>query len=432
MGISSFLSQVIEGATSPDTVVEDWKHASNVFASGNMLRAPKHKGLFHVNFIFNDWTNKSIGVDLNSSNTTPSVERIQKNFNTVMDTKHKSDILSVLTKSIDLPKFEMQYSTHNQYNRTMHTYKKMKYNPITVTFHDDMSDYVWGLWAFYYCWYFADGTKGYIGDPHNGTRNTTKIAEEVKKFFRDKAKYIYGKLGVDVGPEISPTLPRNGVEWQLASNYATMLFTNNGKNFVDTPPANWSSSWGMNGSVYHVSGGSSQAQHLLKAIEIYPMGNKKASVMVIHNPKIISWDHDTWDYSATGTATCKMSLAYEGVTYIDQIAAANVLNNVSFYDKHASPLMNGVPRSVLGEGGLIDRATGVIGNVLNGNISPGTIINAVGVAKAIGDKQLINNVGSELNTAVNNAITSATVFSNLNSNFPTPVENVSPVIKPGP
>ena len=426
MGLSSFLSQVVEGATSSGATVQDWKHASNVFASGNMLRSPKHKGLFHVNFIFNDWTNKATGAAAQPG--IPPSSAVEANFNTVYNTKHKSDILSVLTKSIDLPKFELQYSTHNQYNKTTHTYKKMKYDPITVTFHDDMSDYVWGLWAFYYSWYFADGTKGYIGDPHNNSHTSNKVAESVRNFFTNAATSIYGFLGVNKGLNSASTAAgaaaiRPGVEWELASRYASLLFTNTGNGFTDTPPPNWTQAWGMNGSVYHTSGGSAHAQHLLKAIEIYPMGNKKASVLVIHNPKIISWDHDTWDYSAQGTATCKMSLAYEGVSYIDQVSAASVLNNVSFYDKHPSPLMSGSPTNLLGEGGLIDRGTGVIGNLLNGNISVGTLINAVGVAKAIGNKQLINNAGSELKSAVNSSVTAATTFSNLNSSFPGPVAN---------
>ena len=122
----SLLTQVIAGATSGitgRTGLQDWRHASNVFASGDMVRSPKFKGMFHVSFVFNDWTKE-----------TASIGSPQNGFNQVMNaTTHRSDILSVLTKSVDLPKFQVQYSTHNQYNKTTHTMKKMRYDPVSIT-----------------------------------------------------------------------------------------------------------------------------------------------------------------------------------------------------------------------------------------------------------------------------------------------------------
>jgi len=411
MGIGSILSNAVKGVTSGIMVqdgMQDWSHAAKVFTAEDMIRSPKMKGMYHVSFIFND----------NVINTSEG-----KAFGQAMNASRSgSDILSVLTRSVDLPTFDIDTKTYNQYNKTTHSYRKMKYNPVHITFHDDMTDYVWALWAFYYCWYFADGNIGYNGLPSKGNGKTSANANIYKQAV-DKivsfASNIFNKskTGSDqtqpTNSSSSPPMAGGAAQWDLANNYPLLLQAF-GEAQIDN---NWTDAWGMNGTAFHSKdqpGGKSL--HLLRAIEIYPLGTKKASVIVLHNPKITSWAHDTFDYSNKETATCKMQLVYEGVTYLDQISAATVLETVRFYDRHQSPLMRGSPRSLLGAGGILDRAEGVIGNIANGNFGLSDLITTVGIAKSLGDSKVTGGVKSELNQAVKNSVSP----NNINKQFPVP------------
>jgi len=426
MGIGTLLAQSLQTATgiTPGAVVEDWKHASNVFVANNMLRSPKFKGLFHVNFVFNNWTAPKPDPKKLSAAPLNSIKE-QESFNDVMRVTNKSDVLSVLTKSISLPKFDIQYSTHNQYNKTTHTYKKIKYDPVTVTFHDDMADYIWGLWAFYYCWYFADGTKGYSGDP-NFAANKLKVTGQAafQQLLQNAVSNIFNKVAQDTTQGTSQTPPANiGSEWDYSMLNPTLIQPNG------LLPSYWTDSWGMNGSIFQAKsfapGAAQTSVHLLKAIEIYPLGNKKASMIVLQNPRIVGWDHDEFDYSAQGTATCKMTLAYEGVTYCDQVPAANILQANNYYDRHPSPLTTGSPTGLLGENGILGRVGGIIGNITSGNFGIGDIVSAVSVARAA-SKLTGSGVSAELSSAVHNSVVGVGTNSALNKKFPAPAPTMFP------
>lgn len=410
----SLLSQVYAGATSAifgQNGLQDWRHASKVFADGDMFRAPKFKGMFHVSFVFNDWEQETQG-----NTETECYPSPQSGFKQVMNAgSGRSDILSVLTKAVDLPKFNVQYTTHNQYNKTTHTMKKMKYEPISMTFHDDMNDYVWGLWAFYYNWYFADGIKGYSNPLTDNPKNQNKL----RAALATAVKSVYQKItGKSLASEVI-TVPRSGTEWDASSNIPLLINTS-GAADSDITPARWTSDqWGLNGTIYQSQSKPDKALHLLKAIEIYPLGNKKASTIVLHNPKIIGWDHDTFDYSSgSQTATCRAQIVYEGVSYLDQVNSETIMNTVTFFDKHASPLMSGAPRTLLGPGGVLDRTIGVLGNIANGNLSVQDIFTTAAVAQSLSNKKLVNGTSSEISTAVNNSVRNISTANVINKKFP--------------
>lgn len=413
MGIGSFLKREAKkfstGITAQDGL-QDWAHAARVFTDEDMLRSPKFKGMFHVTFVFNEGA-------VNNSAASGFKEALTK----------KSDFLSVLTKSIDLPSFNIENTTHNQYNKSTTTYKKIKFEPITVSFHDDMSDIIWGFWAFYYAWYFAEGSKGYSGPAGNSknkggsaklrdaySKLVNNVVSGVKKLFKKVSSPENTLQEVTVNSKRKPDASRKPVggpeEWDLANTFPLLLATIN-ENTGGTDPmwdTKWSDAWGLNGSPFY-SLSTTKARHLLKAIEIYPLGNKQASVIVLHNPKIISWDHDTFDYSTQGTATCKMKIVYDGVSYLDQRSATGILETVSLYDRHPSPLMRGTPRALLGPGGILDQAEGVIGNIMNGEFGLGDLITTVGIAKSLGKKGFVNSAKAELKQTVTQAVTGAVV-----------------------
>jgi hypothetical protein len=393
MGIGSFLKREVKGFTSGITAqdgLQDWAHAARVFAAEDLIRSPKFKGMFHVTFVFNDDVLKGV--------------EEAKAFSETIGSSRKSDVLSVLTKSIDLPNFEIQHTTHNQYNKSTTTYKKILYSPVTITFHDDMSDIVWALWAFYYSWYFADGAKGSgTNSLDANSNNLSKPYENLLGSVVKKVISIFKKPNPEgdtaASAEVPPSASR---EKSIVEDFPLLL-----QDWEGTDNS-WTDAWGLNGSAYH-SVVSDKALHLLKAIKIYPLGNKQASGMTLHYPKIVSWDHDTFDYSAQGTATCKLKLTYDYVTYHDQVSAAGVLQDISFYDKHASSLMRGAPRSLLEPGGILDNSGGVIGNILKGQFGLGDIIQVAGIAKSLSKKGFSTSVKSELKQAAKSAVTNAII-----------------------
>ena len=113
--------------------VRDYKHASRTFVDNNFELQPRHRHLFHVVFEF-----------------TADAATL---FNTVEQLE-----LPILVKSIDLPSYNIDVVTHNQYNRKVQSHHSMSYNPITVRFHDDVKELIRNMWHKYYIFYNADPT----------------------------------------------------------------------------------------------------------------------------------------------------------------------------------------------------------------------------------------------------------------------------------
>jgi hypothetical protein len=109
--------------------VHDYAHAANVFRPNNYGSSPKTKYLFQVNFVLNP--------------EAPDTTDIRQ--------------ISYLVKTIELPKFTMDVRDFNQYNRKTFIQTKIKYEPISIRFHDDVIDDVRHLWQDYYNYYFSDG-----------------------------------------------------------------------------------------------------------------------------------------------------------------------------------------------------------------------------------------------------------------------------------
>jgi len=129
---------------SPDSIIgaggkavtpflRDYQHASKLFWSGQVPDGqkglmPKNGFLFHVVF------------DLS-----PNVTR---DFSLAE--------LGMLVKSVSLPKFTVDLKQQNAYNRVNFTQTKIKYDPVTITFHDDSSNVVRDFWFSYFNYYYRD------------------------------------------------------------------------------------------------------------------------------------------------------------------------------------------------------------------------------------------------------------------------------------
>ena len=94
----------------------DRNHASQIFVSNNYGLSPKYGWLFHVAF------------DIN-----PEISRVSND-----------DLLRMgfVVKSASLPKFTVDTKTLNAYNRVDIVQSKVKYDAMTIKFHDDNLDIV--------------------------------------------------------------------------------------------------------------------------------------------------------------------------------------------------------------------------------------------------------------------------------------------------
>ncbi len=209
----------------PKGSVADFQHASNVFVKDFYSLAPKTKYLYHVVFNFNPLATATFGI--------------------------KKDLLSVLVKSAELPKFSVQTDTLNQYNRKRIAQVKVDYQPVTLRFHDDNSDVVRNLWEIYFKYHYSDSTNAEFSATRLLTYSRNAMDDATGK---PAGKYRYG---YDTGN----------------------LF----RFFLD--------------------------------ITIYQMSRQRWSSYTLVNPTILSWNHDSLDSSSSQTAEQMMSIGYEAVGY---------------------------------------------------------------------------------------------------------------------
>ncbi len=126
--INNFLSGFTDGLPG----MKDFRHASRLFVDDNFKLQPKNKFTFHVFFDLND---------------------------TVATTKFTNNEryeLNMLVKQCDLPRYNMNYEEKIQYNKKMYANTRIQYEPVVITFHDDMADTVNAFWKKYYEYEIAD------------------------------------------------------------------------------------------------------------------------------------------------------------------------------------------------------------------------------------------------------------------------------------
>ncbi len=152
-----FLNGVGTGLTTPKGLVSNWQHATRLFIDDTFRLSPRTKFLFYVRFELDKTAMKS-----------PAF------------TARHGDEVGLLVKSADLPKYNFDTVTKNQYNRKKIVYKNLNYEPVNISMHDDNAGIVNALWAIYYGYYIADR--------HNPT--AAYGANHLRS--KDAANYRYG------------------------------------------------------------------------------------------------------------------------------------------------------------------------------------------------------------------------------------------------
>jgi len=129
--MAGIMDTILKGLASTDNV-KTYQHATRIFVDSNMLRSPKYAFLFYVVFDYDD-SEQGLG--------TPASRAVQ---------------IGALCKSVQLPKFTIETQVNNAYNRQNITQKRIKYDPVTLKFHDDSDDIIREFWYDYMSFYYRD------------------------------------------------------------------------------------------------------------------------------------------------------------------------------------------------------------------------------------------------------------------------------------
>lgn len=140
--------------------LKDYQHAARLFVDDDMRLAPKTKFLYHVSFSIN----------------TAALSLTNLNFKY----RHQNEI-NMLVKTAELPKFQIQSDTLNQYNRKKNVQVKIDYQPIQIRFHDDNNGVTRQLWEAYFKYYYADSTSALSNA--NYFRNAMKGAPFIRSAY---------------------------------------------------------------------------------------------------------------------------------------------------------------------------------------------------------------------------------------------------------
>lgn len=330
--------------------LKDYSHASKTFRTNGYQNSPRFKFLFHVYF--------TINVD--------QVKALKDIYG-----GGDSITLGLLVKNIELPRYSIDVETMNQYNRKRLIQKKIDYDPVRVTFHDDGGDSIRNLWYNYYAYYFKDPSQPYRGQTiQNGTIGQSAVRQ-------------------------------NGFGYNVRDIYSNDRAVND---------------WGYIGEAYSDGTNSASGKPpFFKDISIYGFDQHKFVEYVLINPVITNWNHDTYDYSqGDGIMENSMTIRYETVKYYSgAIGRARPDTNVQgfaspqYYDQVQSPLSRpGGTQSILGQGGLLDTGIGIYEDLQSGSVAG--IIGAIQKAGTAYNTFKGKNVGAiareEANAAVKDVL----------------------------
>lgn len=314
--------------------LRDYTHASKTFRTNSYQNAPKYKFVFHTYF-----------------NINPEA------YPTGVNTNY-----ALLVRNIKLPSYGFNTVQLNQYNRKRIVQTKLRYDPVQIAFHDDNGNTINKLWYAYYTYYYADATKPtvFLGKrgatpPSTGTSNTpgtTNADYDISNIYNDS---IQGN-----------------------DNWGYIGETSNPRNGKKVP--------------------------FFKNITVFGFNQHNFTAYTLINPIITSFGHDTYNYEeGSGVMQNTMSIDYETVVYNEGAIDGRKPNDIvtgfgdqANYDRTESPIARpGSNGNILGPGGLLDAAGGVVRSLEQGDIL-GAIRTAGTAYNTAKNSNLKQNLKSEL------------------------------------
>ena len=314
--LNGFLDNVVSGALNPKGTLGDYAHGSRLYVDDSHRLSPKVKFLYHVSFNINP----------DAAAVIPQLRE-----------KHLNE-LNMLVKTAQLPAYNIQTDVKHQYNRKKIVQKRIDYQPIQITLHDDNMGVTTALWEAYYRYYYRDGN--------------------------------YAATTPDGSPDTG------------------------GESF---DPYNRQSQFGRKQFRYGFDNDSSSP--FFNSITISQMARKNYTSFTLINPIISNWQHDTMDNSASDVVANTMTLEYETVHYSRGAIGKGGPKGFAeeHYDKTPSPnsLSGGGASSLLGIGGVLAGGYGVLSDITGGKANVGTVLKAANVLQNAGGLNAAG-VGQEL------------------------------------
>ena len=357
--MSGFFQDLLRGAAGGffgSDYLRDFTHASKTFRPNFYENTPKYKFLFHTYFEIN-----------------------QEIYNAGIDDRQN---LGLLVKEIKLPSYTFDTFQMNQYNRKRIIQTKIKYEPVTITFHDDNANKATKLWEAYYRYNYRDMDKSL-------------------------------NRGIDNGRNILT----DDVPYETRNIYQPSIIGEN---------------WGFTGDAYNNNNVKVQ---FFKNITVYGLNRHNFVSYTLVNPVITQFSHDTYNYDqGSGIMQNQMTIDYETVVYdygsIDGTRPDNIITGFGSeetYDRRLSPIsIPGSNRTILGQGGLVDGVGGTIEALSQGNIL-GAIKLAGTSYNTFKNTDLKQNIKQELLNGVSSALTNPNVTRNIGAFFQQVGSTPSPV-----
>lgn len=356
----------------------DYKHASRLYIDGAYKLMPKAGWLYYISF------------DIQSN--------VIKDL--IFGGRKRHTELGILVKQADLPKFQINTETMNQYNRKTIIQKNITYQPVSFVFHDDNTNIVNDMWINYYRYYYNDNPKEAL--------NIKTALEGIA------GNAINSLVGGTVGGFVGKLL---GLKKDNASGpYGNTKYAPAGATFE---PFNY----GLN---VPDKKGKGYKKPFFKSITLYQLNKQRFNSYQLINPVIKSWEHDRLDQTQGARfAESRMTVEYESVYYgKGSVSKDNPAGFATFhYDNTPSPL--GVGRSGLKS--IFRDALRGVGDVFGDILSDGTNASDTGIFAALGAVTAVGvgNLTGIVSGNFSSQSRSNTGYSTLNSVGYTPQNSVN-------
>jgi len=342
--LTKFLGSVVGGIFGSEGDMKDYKHAARLFTDDYMALAPKVEFLYHVYFDINKRAARTPGANVGWSKSEPNIE------------------VGMLVKSCNVPGVQVSTETKNQYGKKTNIQTQVQYTPVTMTFHDDNTNLISGMWQQYFKNYYAD--SGYPEElgrqpTYNGKTVTGRAAREQQSSNRMAIRQGRYSFGFD-------------------------SFTSG---------------------------------HFFNKISIYQLSRHRFYEYTLINPIIQSWQGPQLNSSSSQPAENQMILIYEGIKYAEGRIDRNNPDGFAqlHYDSSPSPLsiMGGGSASLFGSTGVLAGGLDVFGDLMDPNVTSnplaliGTAIKAKNTyenAKKLTKEGIKNEVTSIATGAITNTI----------------------------
>lgn len=343
--LTKFLGQIGQGLFGSRGDMMDYQHAARLFTDNVHALAPKVEFLYHV------------FLDINDSAIRTPIR--QYGFNT-SESKIET---GMLVKNFNLPGVSVMTETKNQYGKKTNIQTAIQYQPVTLTFHDDNTGLIGGLWEQYFKSQYADSE--YIdflkAEPTYNTETSRIVDTDTRPQFTNNQVQ-------------TTTTKQTGIKFGFDNNKSVRFFNE---------------------------------------IKLYQLSRHRFFEFTLINPMIQSWTPPTMNSSSSNPAENQMTVIYEGIRYsTGRISTETVKGFTALhYDLTPSPL-GGSGGGLFGQGGVLAGGLDVVGDVLEGNIftDPLALLGTAIKAKNTYDKaQQLSSEGirNEVRGIVTNSVTNA-------------------------